>query len=785
MGSDRPLAILVAWILGLSLLGAWTAYRMPVSSDLTLFLPQAASTQEYVLLDQLHEGVGNRIHFAAVSGADAAARAKASRTLRSRLEASQHFLRVANGTEPFQGPERDFLLRHRYLLSPEVRPARFEPESLTASLRQRLDELRAPTSLVTKDLLARDPTGELLAILKRLENPSNPQRSRGVWVSRGGEQALLLLWTRAPGTALEAQQSAQEALQKAFQEVPGSDRLRLEVTGPGVFGVEARDRIRREASRLTLLGTLGVGVLLLFLFRSARILLLTALPLATGVLAGAWAVWLSFGAVHGITLAFGITLLGVALDYPLHLLTQVAGSTPARSALSRVWPTLRLGVLTTVAAYAILATTEFRGLVQLGIFAATGLATAAATTRWALPPVCPAEKRREWPRLALGRWLRPSWVLGTVLLAAAAASVPISIWSMPEALERDLRALSPVPEAQMERFQELREQLGMPDYRHFLIVTGESRQKALEKAEDLSGSLASLVEEGRIEAYRSPVAVLPSVATQRQRQRSLPSRQRLAANLEGATRDLPFREGLFQPFLEDVHRARDQAPVRLPDLEGTFLFYRAASLLTSLPRGHSALIPLKGTEGSDPLEAAAGVTGPEVLPLELGPATDRLVYRFMGAGMSRLGIGLLVLVLVLAVGLRSSRRLLGVVTPVVLALMTTLGLLLTFGEQLTLFHVLALLLVFGIGVDYTLFFERPGPDAAYRERTLHGLVACAGSTLLVFGLLATSDIPVLHQLGLTVFLGALASFLTALTFARRLSGSAAPQGEPLIPRARS
>lgn len=781
MGRNRPLVILLAWLMGLGLLGAWMAYRMPVSSDLTLFLPQAASTQEHVLLDQLHQGVGNRIHFAAISEADPATRTKASRSLRSQLEASEHFLRVANGSEPFQGPERDFLLRNRYLLSPEISPARFEPESLAASLRQRLDELRAPTSLVTKDLLARDPTGELLAILQRLESPSSPQRSQGVWTSPNGEQALLLLWTRAPGTALEAQQSAQEALRKAFQEIPGGDRLRLEVTGPGVFGVEARDRIRRETSRLTLLGTLGVGILLLFLFRSPRVLVLAAMPLATGILAGALAIWLSFGAIHGITLAFGITLLGVALDYPLHLLTQVTASNHTRSALARVWPTLRLGVLTTVAAYAILATTEFRGLVQLGVFAATGLATAAAATRWALPSVCGAGQRREWPPLALGHWLRPSLPVGVVLLAAAAASVPVFLWSMPEALERDLRALSPVPKAQMQRFQELREQLGMPDYRHFLIVTAESRQKALEKAEDLSRSLTSLVEEGRIEDYRSPVVVLPSVATQRQRQRSLPPRQQLAANLERANRDLPFRDGLFQPFFEDIERARDRAPIRLPDLEGTFFYYRAASLLTSLPRGNSALIPLRGTKDSDPLKAAAGATGPDVLPLELGPATDRLVYRFMGAGISRLGAGMLVLVLVLAVGLRCGRRLVGVATPVALALMTTLGLLLILGEQLTLFHVLALLLVFGIGVDYTLFFERPEPDAAHRQRTLRGLVACAGSTLLVFGLLATSDIPVLHQLGLTVFSGALISFLMALTFARRLSGSVEPETGPSAP----
>ncbi|HPE73314.1 MAG TPA: MMPL family transporter, partial [Candidatus Competibacter sp.] len=94
--------------------------------------------------------------------------------------------------------------------------------------------------------------------------------------------------------------------------------------------------------------------------------------------------------------------------------------------------------------------------------------------------------------------------------------------------------------------------------------------------------------------------------------------------------------------------------------------------------------------------------------------------------------------------------------------------LLALGERLSLFHLVSLLLVLGIGVDYGLFFSRPGTDPAARRRTLHALLVCCGSALTVFILLSTSTLPALHAIGLTVSLGVVASFVAALSLARPL-----------------
>jgi predicted exporter len=80
--------------------------------------------------------------------------------------------------------------------------------------------------------------------------------------------------------------------------------------------------------------------------------------------------------------------------------------------------------------------------------------------------------------------------------------------------------------------------------------------------------------------------------------------------------------------------------------------------------------------------------------------------------------------------------------------------------------LIGLLLVFGLGLDYALFFSRD-ESAKERDCTHHSLLACAASTVLAFGILGGSSIPLLKNLGITVAIGSAASFLLAWVGSRR------------------
>ena len=143
------------------------------------------------------------------------------------------------------------------------------------------------------------------------------------------------------------------------------------------------------------LGSLIIVSLLLLVYRSPMALLLGLLPVLSGALAGVAAVSLGFGMVHGVTLGFGIALIGEAVDYSIYLLMQSERTNDATSETQShwnvlFWPTIRIGVLTSVFGFASLLFSSFPGLAQLGLFAITGLVTAALVTRFVLPTLLPA-----------------------------------------------------------------------------------------------------------------------------------------------------------------------------------------------------------------------------------------------------------------------------------------------------------------------------------------------------------------------------------------------------------
>jgi len=178
-----------------------------------------------------------------------------------------------------------------------------------------------------KSLLPNDPTGEMLHIIDQLERTPSPPTSEGVWVSPGGARALMVAQTAAGGSDTDAQERAIEAVRAAFAEVRespagGAKALQLKLSGPGVFAVGARAKIERAAVRLSIASSILVVTLLFAVYRSWAALALGLAPVASGAVIGIAAVALGFGAVHGITLGFGITLIGESVDYSIYFFVQ-------------------------------------------------------------------------------------------------------------------------------------------------------------------------------------------------------------------------------------------------------------------------------------------------------------------------------------------------------------------------------------------------------------------------------------------------------------------------------
>ena len=598
-----PVAVWLALVVACAVIVSRTEF----TTDFSAFLPRSPSPVQQVLVDQLRDGVVSRLILIGIEGAEPATLARVSTQMAGILQADERFASIRNGQNVVSEKDRDFFWRNRYLLSPAVTAERFTVAGLRESLEDALGLLGSPAGVLIQRVLPNDPTGETLRLLEALDAQAKPATREGVWFSPDGRRALLLAQTREPAYDIDAQEQAAGAIREAHGKAAqdANAELRLMMTGPGVFSVSARHRIKDDALRFSLIATVLVGAMLFALYRSWRVLGLGLLPVATGALAGVTAVSLGFGSVHGITLGFGTTLIGECVDYAIYLFTQTSPGTQSTRTLERIWPTLRLGVLTSICGFSAMLLSGFPGLAQLGLFSIAGLIAAAAVTRWVLPVLTPPDFSVRTvttlaPHIDALMQRAPAarhvaWALVAVC-AVFIASQGSTLW------RDDVAALSVVSPAEQKLDEQLRRDIGAPDVRHMAVVNASDVQSALEAAEALAERLEGAVTKGWLESFDTPAALLPSVRTQHARQAALPPSAVLRQRLEEAARELPFRAGLFEPFLRDVAAAKDQAPVTMADLEGTAASLKVQSLLVQRPASTVAMLPLRGVRDAAAVE---------------------------------------------------------------------------------------------------------------------------------------------------------------------------------------
>jgi predicted exporter len=778
-----PLLVLAAALIGAAFVIAHTR----ITADFSAFLPTAPTPTQQLLVDQLQNGVVSRLILIGIDGGSANARSAASRQIAATLRANSDFVAVNNGEPITQQRDQQFLFEHRYILSSAIAPERFSVNGLRVAIGDSIDMLASATGLLIKGWVERDPTGEVMQLLEQFNSNQAPLKQGGVWVSRAGQRALLVAQTTASGADTDAQQRALSAIARAFATVrtntPAVEKnLQLQMTGPGVFAVQARESIRTQAEYLATFSLILTSGFLLLVYRSWRLLALGLLPVAAGIAVSVAAVSLWFGSVHGLTLAFGTTLIGEAVDYAIYFFVQTQRTDHA-SWRREFWPTIRLGVIISVCGFATLMFSGFPGLAQLGLYSIVGLITAALTARFVLPAVAPVTAAAPIA-MALGNRLltllarrRPWWRMLAAALALIAVIIVVrhgdALW------DESLTALSPVPVTAQAADAQLRADLGAPDVRYMLAISGRDKETVLRSAERASAVLQRLVDADVIAGFDSASRYLPSVAMQKSRQAALPDTDILINRLPQALRDLPLSAEKLQGFIDAVSAAKRGKTLERGDLDTTSFALAVDSLLVERNGEWHAVLPLQAKSNADipaaQIRAALLADGiDDAVLVDIKSETEALYASYFREILHLSLAGFAAIVLVLALSLRSLRHTVAVLVPLAVAVAMVMATCVMLEQRLNLLHLIGLFLIVAVGSNYALFFAR----GQLQAQTVASLLVANVTTVIGFGLLAFSTVPVLQAIGTTVGPGA----VLALIFSALWSASAQQQALPASQR---
>ena len=758
--------ISVGIVVALAALGAWTFPRLEVQSDITHFLPAGDDRELAELSRELTASSLNRTITLTIEAPDGTRAAAAATALAEKLAEVDEVAWVRSGPD-------DELERAFYELYFPRRLGLVEAPYDDAWIRGQLERLRgelgSPTGTFVRRIAPEDPW---LLFMEHVEALRASQGADlhvrdGAFVTGEREQyGVVILASRASPFEGPASRRLLAAIDAAFEAVNDDGSLRLEQASVHRIAVRSEQTIRADIQRVSVVGTIGVILLILILFQTPRHLVLAALPLLGGMVAATFAVTTLMGSIHGLTLAFGASLIGVALDYVAHLLNHhhlARRGASAQEVLRRIWPGLALGAATTIAGLVGLAWTSFPGIRQMAIFTSVGVAAALLITRWVLPPWMPAEPKttrvHAWLAHGATRFVdalstrrRLLWSLPFVGLMLAAGIFTLR-W------QDDIRALNPLDPTLVAEDEAVRSRVARMDSGRFVVAFGDDAEQSLQRNDAVYGALREAVDAGELGGFRSLHPVLLSAAEQTRRRAAIPedawSRTEAILKAEG------FVPELFEPFREAL--AADFAPLRPEDLDETPLGQIAGAHQLPIAGRRATLTFVHGVREVEALRTRVET----IEGVRFFDQAELMQSAYGGFRTRTLELVVLGLFVVFALVLLRYRRIglaLAAFLPAFIAAGATLGLLGWVGMHANLLHVVALLLVLSMGVDYGVFMIEtlmPGHDREDGPATVVSLLTACLSTVVSFGVLAMSTNPALQALGLTSALGVGLSLLLA------------------------
>ena len=550
---------------------------------------------------------------------------------------------------------------------------------------------------------------------------------------------------------------------EALQSEPDLDFIK---TGFFYYAHAGTQSAKGEISVIGVGSLIGLLMLVLLTFRSLRPLALIVLTIVSGCVF-AMAVTLGvFGFVHLFTLVFGASLIGVSVDYSFHYASEDAFGgdewTPAKG-LSNIFMGITLGLITSILAYLALTVAPFPGLQQLAVFSSAGLIGAYLT----LLCCCRLWRRRLSVQESsiipsavawyLGAWRRVSTRRQFLLVGALAIAILAGLRAIDA--NDDISVLQSQPEELKVQEAVIREVLGVDPGSTFLLASSSSDEALLQLEESLRGNLDQMIEDGTLGSYQAVSRWVPS--QERQARSFAAYTDLINERLPDYFESLGLSAEQTANVVVDLTQDNDMLEAR--DWLAHPVSEQFRSLWLKTDSGSASIILINGLQDPGGLtDALAGL--PSIVLVNKGLEMSELFgsYRLRVSWVLAGAYALILLGLALRYGLRRATVLL---IPPVFAGTLALTLISVFGNSLNLFNLLALILVLGIGIDFTLFLAEARGDL---HSTMFAITLSALTTMLSFGLLSLSSTYAVHSFGLTVLIGiAIAYLLSPLAISER------------------
>ena len=608
-----------------------------------------------------------------------------------------------------------------------------------------------------------DPLGwhnaVILSYLSRITQPQNAQKSN----------QFIFFTLEKDKLSLEQQQGLHTKINHIITTIQQEHKIKIYRSGVFFFATEAANQSKKEISLITSISMVCVFALLILIFRNIGPVILPFISIALGVVFAIAITQMIFGAIHILTIVFGASLIGVVIDYSLHYFYHKSHTHESSNQHSHLVSALFLSLCTSLVGYAALSFSELITLKKVALFSCCGLAMA-----W-LSVVCLGElmtKKMSPPRESLlSKFVESLFIpirtintksILTIIVLVIIACTAILIFAAPV---NDDPRLFFKPSAQLlNEEKKVGEQANDFEPGHYLLLKS-SPNKSLHS---IAKTFKKEINQAATLDHSQFISLTDWVPSIEQQAKNYQLQAQLFED-EGAIEQLFAKLNIKntpQDNLIELQKFYSDAANKQLDLATTA--QTLADMLPPLWLKHNeqelAFVLIKKGTDTNALESiVARQEGIEYINT-LGATTQVLREQRQSASWL-LFIAYCFISLLLLLRFKSLSALWMISVPLISSSLILLLFFLT-NNTLNLFHIMAMFLVLGLGMDYSIFVKE------MREKlsiTHHSIFLSAITSILSFGLLAISSIPVVSAFGLTLLIGNLSNLIGAFIFSNQLS----------------
>ena len=648
-------------------------------------------------------------------------------------------------------------------------------DSLVSITKQNYNTLISPTGIIAKKTILKDPLGLSFIAMKKLQSlgvGDDFTLKDGFLLTKDEQHILLFITPKYPSSETDKNTNFSIALYKIQEELNTQykGKVNSEYFGAALVAVANANQIKNDIQFTVGIALTLLLVILVFFYRKLTVPIVLFLPTLFGGLLSVAILYLLRGNISAISLGIGSVLLGVTLDYSLHILTHIRNNKSIESLYVDVAPSILMSSLTTASAFLCLLFIKSRALQDLGIFAAISVLGASVFALLLIPQIYSSKESKTDKNNILDRLASYEIHKNKIVLSGIALALFISIFTYNKVIfNTDIAKMNYEPKELLDARNNLEKLTDLGSKSIYAAAYGSNLETALQ----INDSIYSVLKENKLQGNLKNFSSIGALVASKKKQKEKIQRWKEFWNAKKTLqtkndlietgKTFGFKPYTFNAFYNVLEK--DFTPLSLVDYEAIDVL--SISDFIGTKEGFTAVTSLIKVDTPEDAETIKRkLSNDQTILIDRQGMNEAFLGNLKNDFNQLIGYSVLVVLVLLLLFYKSFSVTLVTGIPIFLTWFLTIGVMGLLHIEFNIFNIIISTFIFGLGVDYSIFItngllaeNRTGEKVLPTHKT--SILLSVITTILGVGVLVFAKHPALYTISVVSLVGILSAVLIA------------------------